>query len=200
MAAKQGGGGKAGRKGDGKIDYEELVRSLNRMVGTFAQQLDFLFTMWDANNDGNLELWELSDALEDSKDDFDEMAEYLTRRFKAQPDESLADDRLASVWKSEPMLVNYLWAGMLPIHPRVSSCLDQLFAAKPVPVDGDDAADSSACMKVAAKGRPTWEALFKFATELQQKASPEVAPYWPPREFICSCTLPLLQSQPQPQS
>ena len=170
--------------GEGKIDYEELVRSLNRMVGTFVQQLDFLFTMWDANNDDNLELWELSDALEDSKDDFDEMAEYLSRRFKAQLDENLLDDRLASAWESEPMLVNFLWACMLPVHPRVSSCLDQLFASKPAPVHGDTTKGSSAHMEDAAMGRPNWEALFKFATELQQKASPEVAPCKPPREFV----------------
>lgn len=44
--------------------------------------MEFLFNLWDADGSGSVELWELSDALEDARDDMEEVCEYLLEQVK----------------------------------------------------------------------------------------------------------------------
>ncbi|EGB04986.1 hypothetical protein AURANDRAFT_8064, partial [Aureococcus anophagefferens] len=64
--------------GDGWIDFDEFILALKRMDKDDdpTKQLKFIFDMFDESRDGEVELWEVSDAIEDHRKDIADMAKY----------------------------------------------------------------------------------------------------------------------------
>ena len=64
--------------GDGLCDFVEFVRAVVRATGEVdpTQKLALYFETIDVAGSGQIEAWELVDALEDTRDDFREIAPY----------------------------------------------------------------------------------------------------------------------------
>ncbi|EGB08167.1 hypothetical protein AURANDRAFT_16121, partial [Aureococcus anophagefferens] len=66
---------------DGKVDFDEFVIGMARFMPTddVAAQLAYIFSLYDVNRDGNVELWEVTDVLEDHEDDLGNMYEHCLK-------------------------------------------------------------------------------------------------------------------------
>ncbi|KAH8053344.1 hypothetical protein JL722_9569 [Aureococcus anophagefferens] len=63
-----------------KIYFPEFARALSKLVGSFEEQMSFIFALCDKDADGQLELWELSDLISDASDDMNELGDHIKAR------------------------------------------------------------------------------------------------------------------------
>jgi len=113
---------------NGEVDFQEFCICLSKLCGNFEEQLEFLFTIWDVDGSGFMELWELSDALEDAQDDMTEIASYLSKM--ASSLSSLRGEQFMDVIRQrlekDPLLLNFCWIGLPLLEPQTSLKLQDL--------------------------------------------------------------------------
>ena len=69
--------------GNGWIDFDEFVLALMRLedgADDVEKKLAFVFDLFDESRDGELELWEISDAIEDHRKDIEDMYQSFAAR------------------------------------------------------------------------------------------------------------------------
>ena len=99
---------------DGKVDFDEFVIGMARFMPTddVAAQLAYIFSLYDVNRDGNVELWEVTDVLEDHEDDLGNMYEHCLKvnwKLDLNGDGKITMGEFFKVMGSEKIYINYCW-------------------------------------------------------------------------------------------
>ncbi|KAH8050171.1 hypothetical protein JL721_11430 [Aureococcus anophagefferens] len=106
-----------------KIYFPEFARALSKLVGSFEEQMSFIFALCDKDADGQLELWELSDLISDASDDMNELGDHIKARIPTFDDGGgfVEMVEFEALLKSDAHLyLNFYWAwvaiavGVLP--------------------------------------------------------------------------------------
>ncbi|KAH8050464.1 calcineurin B subunit [Aureococcus anophagefferens] len=118
---------------DGKVDFDEFVIGMARFMPTddVAAQLAYIFSLYDVNRDGNVELWEVTDVLEDHEDDLGNMYEHRLKvnwKLDLNGDGKITMGEFFKVMGSEKIYINYCWNSLPPLHPAIAAATATLVA------------------------------------------------------------------------
>ncbi|KAH8071576.1 hypothetical protein JL721_4076 [Aureococcus anophagefferens] len=118
---------------DGKVDFDEFVIGMARFMPTddVAAQLAYIFSLYDVNRDGNVELWEVTDVLEDHEDDLGNMYEHCLKvnwKLDLNGDGKITMGEFFKVMGSEKIYINYCWNSLPPLHPAIAAATATLVA------------------------------------------------------------------------
>lgn len=130
--------------GDGYIDFDEFILALKRMDKDDdpTKQLKFIFDMFDESRDGEVELWEVSDAIEDHRQDIADMAKYcrgLAASLDIDGDDKININEFRESLKKEKVFINFCYEGLAPVHPTTNACVRAMAEAKARRLDALDA-------------------------------------------------------------
>ena len=129
--------------GRNRIYFPEFARAIARLVGSFEEQMTFIFDLCDKDASGSLELWELSDLLSDAADDMAELGEHIKKRIPGFDDGGgFADinDFEALLKGGAHLYLNFYWTWLPFIGGPLLAGLERLEAccrSKRVSVDTD---------------------------------------------------------------
>ncbi|KAH8061691.1 hypothetical protein JL720_13392 [Aureococcus anophagefferens] len=118
---------------DGKVDFDEFVIGMARFMPTddVAAQLAYIFSLYDVNRDGNVELWEVTDVLEDHEDDLGNVYEHCLKvnwKLDLNGDGKITMGEFFKVMGSEKIYINYCWNSLPPLHPAIAAATATLVA------------------------------------------------------------------------
>ncbi|KAH8064077.1 hypothetical protein JL721_8482 [Aureococcus anophagefferens] len=130
--------------GDGWIDFDEFILALKRMDKDDdpTKQLKFIFDMFDESRDGEVELWEVSDAIEDHRKDIADMAKYcrgLAASLDVNGDDKINITEFRQSLKKEKVFINFCYEGLAPVHPTTNACVKAIAEFRARMIDAEDA-------------------------------------------------------------
>ena len=130
--------------GDGWIDFDEFILALKRMDKDDdpTKQLKFIFDMFDESRDGEVELWEVSDAIEDHRKDIADMAKYcrgLAASLDVDGDDKINITEFRQSLKKEKVFINFCYEGLAPVHPTTNACVEAIAEFRARKIDAEDA-------------------------------------------------------------
>ena len=159
--------------GDGWIDFDEFILALKRMDKDDdpTKQLKFIFDMFDESRDGEVELWEVSDAIEDHRKDIADMAKYcrgLAASLDVNGDDKINITEFRQSLKKEKVFINFCYEGLAPVHPTTNACVKAIaeFRARKI-----DAEDAGAWVQIKSSTRLQCAVIRAFRRELFCRAS-----------------------------
>ena len=108
---------------DGKVDFEEFALSVAKLVRSDGGegQIDFLFSMYDKDGNGTVELWEMCDIIESAQDDANELLAYAegkTVSLDTNGDGAISTGEFTAALASDATYRNFLWSGVTTIPPQ----------------------------------------------------------------------------------
>ena len=116
---------------DGKIVFEEFIVAIARVrpEASVEKQLSFVLSLYDKDQSGSLELWEVMDFIEMHRDDLHQMGAFC-KQFSSSLDID-GDGRITLTeftrsCSRQPLFINYCWGAMPPTHPDISAALESL--------------------------------------------------------------------------
>ncbi|KAH8043428.1 hypothetical protein JL722_15223 [Aureococcus anophagefferens] len=130
--------------GGGWIDFDEFILALKRMDKDDdpTKQLKFIFDMFDESRDGEVELWEVSDAIEDHRKDIADMAKYcrgLAASLDVNGDDKINITEFRQSLKKEKVFINFCYEGLAPVHPTTNACVKAIAEFRARMIDAEDA-------------------------------------------------------------
>ena len=159
--------------GDGWIDFDEFILALKRMDKDDdpTKQLKFIFDMFDESRDGEVELWEVSDAIEDHRKDIADMAKYcrgLAASLDVNGDDKINITEFRQSLKKEKVFINFCYEGLAPVHPTTNACVKAIaeFRARKI-----DAEDAGAWVQIESSTRLQCAVIRAFRRDLFCRAS-----------------------------
>lgn len=129
--------------GDGFIDFDEFILALKRMDKDDdpTKNLEFIFDMFDESRDGEVELWEVSDAIEDHRKDIEDMHKYckgLAQSLDIDGDGHINMNEFRGSLKKEKVFINFCYEGLAPVHPTTNACIKTISEFKARAMDAAD--------------------------------------------------------------
>ena len=110
---------------DGHIDFVEFASGLARLVKRGEdgdKHMDFVFSLFDKNQDGVVELWEVIDLVETAHDDLVDLHKYAIQKTKsldANGDGLVQDEEVVAAVSTDRVYRELLWSGLPPVLCRV---------------------------------------------------------------------------------
>ena len=132
---------------DGRIDFEEFIIGLSRSnpESDLTTQLHFIFSLFDKDRDGDMELWELMDVIELHRDDLKKMHAFC-KSVSTSIDidgDGISVDEFMKTCETQRLFVNYCWGALPPLHPEISAGVASLVAhARAAANETDDVEDT----------------------------------------------------------
>lgn len=116
---------------DGRIDFDEFAIGMARFLPSedVRGQLGYIFSLYDINGDGNVELWEVTDVLEDHEDDLGNMYDHCLKvnwMLDLNGDGKITTHEFQKVMATEKIYVNYCWNSLPPLHPSIKAAVECL--------------------------------------------------------------------------
>lgn len=113
--------------GNGKIHFDEFVRALSKLIGSFEERVDFVMQLV-GGDDELIELWELADLVADAADDMREVGDYCKKAIPKLADKEShlvkRDDFFALLIAEPSLYVQFFWLWLPHVHRDLAIALD----------------------------------------------------------------------------
>lgn len=113
--------------GNGKIHFDEFVRALSKLIGSFEERVDFVMQLV-GGDDQLIELWELADLVADAADDMREVGTYCKKAIPKLADKEShlvkRDDFFALLIAEPSLYVQFFWLWLPHVHRDLAIALD----------------------------------------------------------------------------
>ncbi|KAJ1454124.1 hypothetical protein M885DRAFT_427668, partial [Pelagophyceae sp. CCMP2097] len=106
--------------GSGDIDFVEFVTGVAKVIASRHDGealLEFLFSLFDKNGDGDVELWEICDLVEMAHDDLLDLWKYAAHKSKSldvRGDGMIILKDFERILQQDPIYRDFLWSSLAP--------------------------------------------------------------------------------------
>jgi len=116
--------------GNQKIDFSEFACGLSKLLlGSVPEQLSFMFSMFDQDGDGSIQLWEVVELVEEAFEDRDQIVNFLGELLRAvdiDGDGKIGEQEFISVLLREKITLNCLWTSIMCNMVKATPLVDSL--------------------------------------------------------------------------